>query len=298
MFSILTPTYNRAKELPRVYDSLIGQTFRDFEWVIADDGSTDETAALIKEWQKKELDFKITYHVLAKNKGKSYAVNEGLELCTRPYTLIADSDDTFHPNTLAELKTIWQSIEHTENPNTIAAVWTLVEDEQGRLVGEPFPKNLWQVGFKERVLKRKAPIKGEKWHSWRTSILREYKMYVHPKSFISEAATWNRINEDYDFLCVNTVHRRYWFSEDGLIHQKKPYKEIQKVNYYTAYYHLIKSNFKEILYTSHYRGVAFNYTRSSLYYRDNQLKLRGNRLLAAWLAFLSFLPGKLLSKIF
>jgi glycosyltransferase involved in cell wall biosynthesis len=297
MFSIITPTHNRAKKLPRVYNSLKSQTFTDFEWVIADDGSTDETEALVREWQINEKSFNIIYHKQVLNQGKSYAVNKGLTLCKRPYTLIADSDDTFAKNTLEDLKSIWESVERTNENKNIGAIWTLVEDENGHLVGEAFPKNLWQVDFKERVLDRNVPIAGEKWHCWRTVVLNEFKMFVNPNSFISEAATWNTINTRYDFLCVNVVHRRYWFSQDGLIHQKKSYKDIQKVIYYTSYYNLKKSKISEILKSSHYRNIAFNFIRASFYYKDTELRLTGVKLYISWIAFLSLLPNKVISKL-
>lgn len=298
MFSVLTPTYNRVKELPRVFYSLQKQTFRNFEWIISDDGSSDGTTALVQEWQSKPLDFNIIYHQMPKNRGKSHAVNAGLDHCSSPYTLIADSDDTFAAHTLKDLKLLWESIERTTNPKKIGAIWTLVEDDQGILIGEPWPKNFWQVSFKERVLERQQPIAGEKWHCWRTEVLRENNMYVHPKSFISEAATWDKINTEFDFLCVNQVHRRYWFSEDGLIHKKKAYKDLQKVNYYTAYFHLKKSSIWQLFSTAHYRGVAFNYIRASLYYKDRDTKLKGWQGPTAWMIFLWYFPKRAFFKIF
>ena len=51
-FTILTPTYNRAGTLHRVYESLCQQTFKDFEWVVVDDGSTDNTHASVLAWQR------------------------------------------------------------------------------------------------------------------------------------------------------------------------------------------------------------------------------------------------------
>ena len=58
--SVLTPTYNRASVLHRVYDSLNRQKIRNFEWVVVDDGSTDDTPALLARWQA-EADFPITW---------------------------------------------------------------------------------------------------------------------------------------------------------------------------------------------------------------------------------------------
>lgn len=60
-FTVFTPTYNRAHLLPRAYDSLRKQTFRDFEWLIVDDGSTDDTETLVKQWQQ-EAEFPIRYY--------------------------------------------------------------------------------------------------------------------------------------------------------------------------------------------------------------------------------------------
>lgn len=50
LFTVFTPTYNRANVLHRVYESLCAQTFRNFEWLIVDDGSTDNTYELVKSW--------------------------------------------------------------------------------------------------------------------------------------------------------------------------------------------------------------------------------------------------------
>lgn len=298
MFSVLTPTYNRAKELPRVYESLMKQAYTDFEWIISDDGGTDQTGALVQEWQNKNPHFKITYHALEKNMGKSFAVNEGLALCQRPYTLIADSDDTFEATTLDDLKTIWQSVEKTSNSEKIGAIWTLVQDEQGQLVGEPWPKDFWQVGFEERVLNRKQPIKGEKWHCWRTEVLQKYKMYVNANSHISPGVTWNKINKDYDFLCVNVIHRTYWFTEDGIIHQKKSKLKIEKRNYYSSLFTLRNIRSLKILEHRFYRKAAFDYIKSSFYYSDTELKLMGTKKCLAWLSFLLIVPKRVFGKVF
>lgn len=55
-FTVFTPTFNRAASIHRVYESLQSQTFRDFEWLIVDDGSEDDTADLVRRWIK-EADF-------------------------------------------------------------------------------------------------------------------------------------------------------------------------------------------------------------------------------------------------
>ena len=75
--TIFTPTYNRAYTLPRVYKSLCLQTCKDFEWLIVDDGSEDETQTLVEKWIKDNV-IKIRYYK-QKNGGKQRAHNVGVE---------------------------------------------------------------------------------------------------------------------------------------------------------------------------------------------------------------------------
>ena len=76
-FTVFTPTFNRAHTLHRVYDSLRAQTFRSFEWLIVDDGSTDNTARLIEEW-KTAGHFPIRY-VYQRHAGAHFAINRGVQ---------------------------------------------------------------------------------------------------------------------------------------------------------------------------------------------------------------------------
>lgn len=91
MITILTPTYNRAYTLNRLYNSLCEQTNQRFDWLIIDDGSTDNTANLIKGMQK---DQKLTIHYYYQlNSGKHVALNKGVKLSDKDWIFIVDSDD-------------------------------------------------------------------------------------------------------------------------------------------------------------------------------------------------------------
>ena len=297
MFSVITPTYNREHTLDRVYTSLNSQTYKDFHWIIVDDASTDNTKDLVDKWVSEKPDFEIEYHQLPENKGKPYALNYGFEFCKEPITIIADSDDSFESNSLADLKEIWDTVDNSLNAKKIATVWTLVKDENNQLVGEEFPKNFWQVNFAERTLNRKRPILGEKWHSWRTEVLKEYKMCYNHNSFIGESATWYRINKDYDFLCLNIIHRKYWHTEDGLIHQKKSKLKTAKIKYYTCYHQLNTSKISDIIRHSYFRKLAFEFTKASFYYTDKENKLSTMKQIVCFFIFLFLVPKRLLFKI-
>ena len=80
-FTVCTATFNRAHTLHRVFDSLVKQQFTDFEWLVIDDGSTDDTKTLISQWQSK-ASFPIRYR-FQENQGKHIAINTGVALADR-----------------------------------------------------------------------------------------------------------------------------------------------------------------------------------------------------------------------
>ncbi|MCB0383476.1 MAG: glycosyltransferase family 2 protein [Psychroserpens sp.] len=294
MFNIITPTYNRKHTLNRVYESLINQDFKDFNWIIVDDCSTDDTTELVNSWIETNS-ITIKYFKLERNQGKSAAVNYGLLYCDQPYTIIADSDDSFSAHTLSDLKEIWESIPANKNNKTVASIWTLTKNESGEIVGDTFPEDSWLVGFEERVLKHN--IEGEKWACWRTSILANQKMYTSEACHIQESHTWNAINKNYDFLCVNIAHRCYFSSEDGLIASKKSRKDLAMVYYYGGYYGLKDVPVSEIIKHKFYRNLAFDYFKSRLLFSDKKHKLSFLKSITSGLIFLIMSPKRLIKKV-
>lgn len=92
MVTVFTPTYNRARLLHRLYESLCKQDCKDFEWLVIDDGSTDETEDLFAEWLELPNNFQITYRKIA-NGGKQRAINTAFLMAKGEYFFIVDSDD-------------------------------------------------------------------------------------------------------------------------------------------------------------------------------------------------------------
>ena len=95
--TVLTPTYNRAHTLPRLYKSLCRQTDFTFAWLIVDDGSNDETKTTIDRFEKKKFSIKYVYK---NNGGKHTAINEGMKYVNTEYTFIVDSDDYLKENAI------------------------------------------------------------------------------------------------------------------------------------------------------------------------------------------------------
>ena len=104
--TIITPTYNRADCLKSCWASLCAQTVRDFQWLIIDDGSTDDTAAVVRAFQSRDEGFSIDYYQKT-NGGKHTALNAAHPFIRGDYVVILDSDDSLTPNAVETILDKW-----------------------------------------------------------------------------------------------------------------------------------------------------------------------------------------------
>jgi len=95
---VVIPVYNSAKYIRRCLDSLVGQTYAEWNAIIIDDSSSDNSVEIIKEYQQK--DNRITLYELEKNQGVSKARNFALEKLSEKYTAFLDSDDYWEKDML------------------------------------------------------------------------------------------------------------------------------------------------------------------------------------------------------
>lgn len=120
-FSIIIPTYNRATFIGATLQSVLAQTDADFEVLIVDDGSKDDTAAVVQPFL---ADARISYWP-KENAERGAARNYGLARARGEYAIFLDSDDRFHPTHLAGLRA---KIEQLNRPNFIAAKYDFDRD--------------------------------------------------------------------------------------------------------------------------------------------------------------------------
>ena len=201
-FTVFTPTFNRAHTLHRVYSSLQAQIFRDFEWLIVDDGSTDGTRELVARWQETS-DFPIRY-VWQENAGKHKAFNRGVQEARGQLFLTLDSDDACVPEALARFKFYWDSIP-ADRRESFSAVTCLCQDVHGELVGDGLPAGVLDSNALE--IKYKYRIRGERWGFHRTDVLKRF-----PFDESSEMGTmpWGRIARHFKTRYVNEALRIYY----------------------------------------------------------------------------------------
>lgn len=221
--TIFTPSYNRKKELKALYNSLLKQDYSNFEWLIVDDGSVDDTQKYIKGLQK-ENKINIKY-VYKENGGKQSAYNLGIEKTDGDIFLCIDSDDILIDNVL---KTIADDFEKIWSDNNIGGVIYLQSyiKNKKEIIGTKFPEDNKLENYFD--IYHKLGVTGDKLIVLKASVAKMYKfpMYKREK-FVPEALIFNRISLKYKFKCRNYVAAAKEYLENG---------------YSNNYFNLVKKN--------------------------------------------------------
>lgn len=211
--TLFTPTYNRAYILDTLYRSVQRQTFRDFEWIIMDDGSTDNTEELVRGWIEDGNDFPIRFYKVP-NGGKCRAINKGLDLAEGELFFTMDSDDYLTDDALEKILR-WDA--------------DLPKDQKycgfaGNLGTTPdvTPNRLFDYEFFDgTALDRYGIVDGERAMVFYTDIHRKYPYPLFEnEKFMTEAITWNRMAHDgYKMRFYNDIIWVYEYQPDGLTMQ-------------------------------------------------------------------------------
>ena len=216
LISILTPTYNRGKLLLPLYESLKNLTFEDFEWLIVDDGSEDDTEQYALSWIAHNIqnaEFPIRY-IKKSNGGKHTAINRGVREANGELILILDSDDTLPEDSLA---TIAQYYEQCKGYKDCAGVCGLMAHHDGQLIGTGFPKDPMYESALQFRYAEKGNVTGDLLEVYKTSVMREFPFpEIENEKFCPESLVWNRIANKYKLFCFNKVIYYRDYLEGGL----------------------------------------------------------------------------------
>lgn len=197
LITVFTPTYNRAFCLPEVYDSLLRQSNQNFEWVIVDDGSSDNTPELVKEWMN-ENRIKINY-LRQENKGMLGAHNAAHSVINTKLCVCVDSDDSMPSDGIKIILEFWEKY---KNDLSIAGFVGLDAYKDGKVIGEEFEKSGLNVSYRE-VTK----IPGDKKYVYKTSVLKEFGPYPEIKNekFPAQGYLYRKIDKKYKLITINKV---------------------------------------------------------------------------------------------
>jgi glycosyltransferase involved in cell wall biosynthesis len=221
-FTVATCTYNRVHTLPLVYQSLLEQTYRDFEWVIVDDGSTDDTKAVVDNWIASSP-FLIRYFY-QENQHKKVAFNKAVKEANGELLLNWDSDDGAVPEALQTFAEAWESIPKAES-DSFVGVTCLCKRADGTTVGDEFPSDPFDSDTLESsyVLK----IRGEKWGFQRRDVLLSFPFPDSVPGLVPEGYVWNQIALEYKTRFINAKLRIYNITNESLTGAMKNFGQRQ-----------------------------------------------------------------------
>lgn len=216
MVTIFTPIFNRAYAIKQLYQSLLRQTSYDFEWLIVDDGSTDNIASVIQEWkEEKEAPFKIRFY-RQENGGKHRAINYGVKLADGEAFFIVDSDDYLTDDAVSLIDQWWEDV---AGDDSFAGVSGLKKQKENGIAGDFLP--LEDFVDATNLERKKYGLLGDKAEVYKTSVLRKYPFPEYEgENFLTEAVVWDRIA--YDGLKIRWYNQAIYICEyrnDGLTKQ-------------------------------------------------------------------------------
>ena len=218
LFTVCTATFNRAHTLHRVFDSLKAQTFQDFEWLVIDDGSSDDTQALVLKWQS-EATFPIRYE-RQQNQGKHIAINLGAQIAAGELFLIADSDDAFPTDALEIFNEYWRAIPDVSR-HVFVGVTGLCVTEDGTVIGDRFPRDIFDSTALD--ISYHHNVRGEKWGFQRTDVMRQFPSPpVKGLPFYGEGIIWHRIGRKFKTRFINKPVRIYQQDAGNQLTRRSP----------------------------------------------------------------------------
>lgn len=193
--SVFTPSYNRAYTLPALYESLKKQTNKEFEWIVVDDGSTDGTEELIKEFIREgELNIKYYYQ---KNSGKHVAHNLGVQKAERELFTCVDSDDYLIDKAIQRIIDL-----SGETKDCIGIVFA-------RGYSETYPITKWKGGEIRSTLYnayKKYGLKGDTMLVYKTSIIKKVSFCVYDEEkFVPESYLYDQLDKFGRLYIANEI---------------------------------------------------------------------------------------------
>ena len=253
LITVFTPTYNRAYTLEKLYQSLLNQTNLSFEWVVVDDGSTDQTFQLFEHWLQKENPFNISYHK-QENQGKHVAINRGLELANGEVFFIVDSDDEITENAIEKIITWSEKIISDQQFWGVSG--NLIQPD-GKAIGTSFTGQYKDLYYHER---QQNNITGDKAEAFFMHQIKDFRFPVFEnEKFLTESVLFLEFGERFKIRYYNEPIYVAEYLHDGL---SKNITDILKKNP-KGLAHLIT---KEI--QVYKKGIKTQLSYFYYYYRD------------------------------
>lgn len=194
--TIFTPAFNRAHLLPRLYESLCNQTCQDFDWLVVDDGSSDNTKALVASWIA-ENKIPITY-IYQENQGMHGAHNTAYRNIKATLNTCIDSDDYMPLNGVALILSKWETIDQKK----YAGIIGLDALESGAILGSKFTTEF--TTLEDFYINGGT---GDKKLVYRTDVITSYPEYpiFEGERYVGLGTKYLFVDKDYEMATLNEV---------------------------------------------------------------------------------------------
>ncbi len=215
--TVFTPAYNRAHTLQRTYESLLMQDCKEFIWLIVDDGSFDNTAELVRQWQDKDNGFEIRY-IYKENGGMHTAHNTAYENIDTELNVCIDSDDCLAAGAVGKILKKWEEVDGCG----YAGIAGLDADLNGELVCKKFPDGVTETTLTGYYT---AGGSGDLKQVYRTDVIKRYPPYpvFENEKYVALAYIYRLIDQDYKLAVLNEVICNVEYQADG--HGRTMWKE-------------------------------------------------------------------------
>ena len=244
LLTIFTPAYNRAHTIGRTYESLCRQICHDFEWLIVDDGSSDNTRELVRSWYidatlqetvfelkgySKDAPWLYIHYIYQQNQGMHGAHNTAYDHLSTELNTCIDSDDYIPDNAVEKIVVFWQS-QSVEDKQKYAGIIGLdIDDKHKEIIGLPFPKGLTSTTLSGYY---QNGGKGDKKLVYRTDIIKQTPKYpiFRGENYVGLNYKYLIIDQNYELLVLNepliivdyqvdgsssSMYRQYWKNPKG-----------------------------------------------------------------------------------
>lgn len=207
--TVFTPAYNRAHTLPRTYESLLKQNNKDFIWLIIDDGSSDNTEELVREWQGRDNGFEIEY-IKKENGGMHTAHNTAYENIRTERNVCIDSDDCMADNAVEKILSKWAQV----RDKGYAGIIALDADFDGNIIGKGFPADMQETTLSGYYAQGGA---GDKKLIYRTDVINQYPPYpvFEGEKYVALAYKYRLIDQDYKLAVLDEIVCNVEYQPDG-----------------------------------------------------------------------------------
>ena len=213
-FTIFTGCYNSSNFIDRVFKSLKSQEYKNFEWIVIDDASKDDTVKLLYQFKNKNPTIDIKIIELKKNVGVAENRRRAINMANGDFFITWDHDDIQLPNQLAIFLENWNKLK-TEK---VANIFGFCQDQNGVILGEQYPNgnhvSNYFIHYRKYFMTN--IVKQEKHVCTLVNILKKHINYTYPEGYKPNGEIlWAKIALEYNSIFINDPVREYYIEDSN-----------------------------------------------------------------------------------